>query len=91
MEHLLLKIGTVLEFAEPFVGQMPSLDGNPKEEKQTEQPAHSNGSCYDERHSSKEYKQAMTECATVLLAECCMRSWPALASKVPPSPCLRSH
>ena len=75
VEQLLLKIGSLLEFAEPFNEHMPLDKANGE--------AHAtNGHEWDERLGSREYVQAMTACAHMLLAECCIRSWPALASKV---------
>ena len=83
VEQLMLKVGCALEYADPFMQRMPSTaPGSPPLAEGERRPIWSASAYWDERMSSKEYSQAMVACARCLLAECCMRSWPALASKV---------
>lgn len=116
-EQLLLKIGSVLEYAEPFVQRMPSYGHSATAEPASPNATPSSPSAdpatpassvsspptastsehaieeeqWDERLGSKEYTQAMVKCARALLAECCSRCWPALASKVVTLLALRLH
>lgn len=78
VEQLLLKLGSVLEFAEPFVGRMPQFGAAEDEH------AGSSQGQWDERLGNPTYMWAMVTCARYLLAECCKRSWPAVAAKVGP-------
>ena len=77
VEQLLLKIGSVLEFAEPFVEQLP-CSSRPGEGAPSTVSSMAGA---DERLSSRAYTNVMVHCARLLLAECCRRSWPALAAK----------